>query len=67
VSGGDDMSPGKIDRFRRAQAYMAERWAHVLSNDPYYNPNLSLDEMPFALAASPRLRRPWRSGAQSTD
>jgi O-antigen biosynthesis protein len=67
VSRGDDMSPGKIDRFRRAQAYMAERWAHVLSNDPYYNPNLSLDEMPFALAASPRLRRPWRSGAQSTD
>jgi GT2 family glycosyltransferase len=67
VSRGDDMSPGKIDRFRRDQAYMAERWAHVLSNDPYYSPNLSLDEMPFALAASPRLRRPWRLGAESTD
>jgi O-antigen biosynthesis protein len=65
VSRGDDMSPSKIDRFRRDQAYMAERWAHVLSNDPYYSPNLSLDEVPFSLAASPRLSRPWKSGAQS--
>lgn len=61
VSRGDDMSPVKVDRFRRDQAYMTKRWAEVLSNDPYYSPNLSLDEMQFALAASPRLRRPWKS------
>jgi GT2 family glycosyltransferase len=60
VSRGDDMSPSKIARFRRDQAYVAGRWADVLSNDPYYSPNLSLDDIPFALAASPRLLRPWK-------
>lgn len=61
VSRGDDMSPSKIDRFRRDQAYMTKRWAHVLTHDPYYSPNLSLDDAPFALAAVPRHRRPWKS------
>jgi GT2 family glycosyltransferase len=61
VSRGDDMSPNKVDRFNRDRAYMARRWAHLLSNDPYYSPNLSLDEMPFTLSASSRVSRPWRS------
>lgn len=61
VSRGDDMAPGKIERYRRDQAFMNKRWGHVLSNDPYYSPNLSLDEKPFALSALPRLRRPWKA------
>jgi GT2 family glycosyltransferase len=60
VSRGDDMSPSKIDRFRRAQAYMAERWENVLSVDPYYNPNLSLTEKLFEVSEKPRCSPPWR-------
>jgi GT2 family glycosyltransferase len=67
VSRGDDMAPDKIARFRRAQAYIAERWPGVITNDPYYSPNLSLDEIPFGLAVSPRLRQPWRHGVQSSE
>lgn len=62
VSRGDDMSPSKIDRFRRDQAYMAKRWGQALANDPYYNPNLSFDSVPFTPAAVSRLRRPWKPG-----
>jgi hypothetical protein len=54
------MSPSKIDRFRRAQAYMAERWENVLSVDPYYNPNLSLTEKLFEVSERPRCSPPWR-------
>jgi GT2 family glycosyltransferase len=60
VSRGDDMSPSKIDQFRKAQAYMAKRWANVLSSDPYYNPNLSLSEKPFEVSDRPRRSPPWR-------
>jgi GT2 family glycosyltransferase len=61
VSRGDDLSPSKIERFRRDQAYMIKRWGRVLTNDPYYSPNYSLDSVPFALAAKPRRREPWTS------
>lgn len=66
VSRGDDMSPSKIERFRRDQAYMTRRWGPTLMCDPYYNPNLSLDGASFALAAVPRLRRPWRTEGQES-
>jgi O-antigen biosynthesis protein len=42
--------------FRREAGWMQEKWASKLSRDPYYNPNLSLDEEGgFALAWPPRL------------
>lgn len=61
VSRGDDLSPSKIERFRRDEAYMIKRWGRVLTNDPYYSPNYSLDSVPFALAAKPRRHEPWKS------
>ena len=39
--GRDDVDPIKIKRFEREQIYMRKRWAKVLNNDPYYNPNLT--------------------------
>jgi GT2 family glycosyltransferase len=60
ASRGDDMAPDKIERFERERRFFAERWSSVLSSDPYYNPNLSIDEWPFALALKARAARPWR-------
>lgn len=42
ASRGDDLNGEKHRRFRREAAYMRERWGHLLDNDPFWNPNLSL-------------------------
>lgn len=53
---GFDDSPAKQARIGREKAYMHERWASVLDNDPAYNPNLDLDRESYALAFPPRTR-----------
>ena len=66
VSRGDDLSGEKAKRFESEALWMMQKWSDQLSNDPYYNPNLSLDFMPFALSSPmslsspPRLKR-WLS------
>jgi GT2 family glycosyltransferase len=54
ASRGDDLSSGKRERFLAEAAYMRRRWGALLRNDPYYNPNLSLDSDAFLLADPPR-------------
>ncbi len=44
------------------EAYMRRRWAVQLPNDPFYSPNLALDDSPFELAFPPRW---WRGSAVS--
>jgi lipopolysaccharide biosynthesis protein/glycosyltransferase involved in cell wall biosynthesis/tetratricopeptide (TPR) repeat protein len=39
--------------------YMRKIWGDVLNRDPYYNPNLSIEEATFGLAFPPRVERPW--------
>jgi GT2 family glycosyltransferase len=50
VSRGHDNTPEKVARFRREMQYMRRRWSHVIQNDPYYNPNLSLEVEDFSIA-----------------
>ena len=61
LSRGSDLEPSKIERFQREIDCMKDRWGPVLLNDPYYNPNLSLDEPDFAPAFPSRCVRPWES------
>ncbi|HEY3661924.1 MAG TPA: glycosyltransferase [Chthoniobacterales bacterium] len=48
--------------------YMRKRWGRILGDDPFYNPNLSLDLPGFTLAIPPRAnalqRQPPETGAQ---
>jgi GT2 family glycosyltransferase len=38
--------------------YVHQRWNTLMQNDPYYNPNLSMDLADFSIAKTPRsLRR----------
>lgn len=48
VSRGADDSPQKMTRFNAERKYMQSRWAAVLTNDPCYNPNLTLDREDFS-------------------
>jgi GT2 family glycosyltransferase len=58
--GSDKYEPEKIERFQRERKYLVERWRAVIAHDPYYNPNLTVDELDFGLAFPPRVSPPWR-------
>jgi GT2 family glycosyltransferase len=55
---GSDLTAEKRTRFLSEVAYMRKRWGDKLENDPFFNPNLSLDSDAFLLAALPRTPRP---------
>ncbi|MDX2235633.1 MAG: glycosyltransferase family 2 protein [Hyphomonadaceae bacterium] len=49
-------------RFDAEFAAMTTRWGATLAADPYYNPNLTLDDEGGGLAFPPRALRPWSAG-----
>lgn len=51
----------KQARFLAEVEYMKAQWGDLLPRDPFYNPNLSLDEELFTPAFPPRLTQPWKS------
>jgi glycosyltransferase involved in cell wall biosynthesis len=52
--GPDDVGP-RADAFKREIVYMEQRWGFDwLRQDPFYNPNLTLDSEDFSLAWPPR-------------
>jgi O-antigen biosynthesis protein len=55
VSRGSDNTPRKYLRLRHELNYMKKRWGKVIANDPYYNPNLTIEYEDFALAYPPRI------------
>lgn len=42
-------------RFAKEISYMKNRWGEILLNDPYYNPNLTIERADFSLAWPPRV------------
>ena len=56
---GSDMEADKFERFKDEVIYMQKRWGELLQSDPFYNPNLSLEDINMSLAEPPRLTRPW--------
>lgn len=56
MSRGREDTPEKKERFRSEVHYMLERWERWLPCDRAYNPNLTLLEENFAIAAQPRVQ-----------
>ena len=55
VSRGPDIEGPRAADFLHESDYMQKKWGpQVLRNDPYYNPNLSLEAEDFSLAWPPR-------------
>ena len=54
---GLDDTPQKRERFERETRYMRTRHAAFLAQDPYYNPNLSLDLAGRSPSFPPRVPR----------
>jgi GT2 family glycosyltransferase len=57
--GSDDSAPKQV-RFLAEVDYMKAKWGDALQRDPFYNPNLSLDEL-FTLSFPPRTIKPWQN------
>ncbi|MDQ3198673.1 MAG: glycosyltransferase family 2 protein [Verrucomicrobiota bacterium] len=60
ASRGFDDSTSKQVRFLAETDYMNAKWGETLRADPFYNPNLSLEDADFTLAFPPRVAKPWR-------
>jgi O-antigen biosynthesis protein len=54
ASRGSDNTLKKHLRLRHELNYMKSKWAVMISNDPYYNPNLTIEYEDFSLAYPPR-------------
>jgi GT2 family glycosyltransferase len=55
ASRGDDFSPENKERFLSEVRMMQEIWGHILIEDPYYSPNLTLHGTDWGLAWPPRV------------
>lgn len=54
--GRDEFVAAKTARFRGEVQYMQRHWRNVIQDDPYYNPNLTLETEDFSLAPLARYR-----------
>lgn len=50
-------SPERRAQFKAEVELMRGLWGDTLDNDPFYNPNLTLEHAPFALAFPPRIAK----------
>lgn len=60
ASRGQDRFGEKAERFRRETDFMITHWRDDLLNDPYYNPNYTLENPDCTLASPPRRERRYR-------
>ncbi|WP_294144005.1 glycosyltransferase [uncultured Selenomonas sp.] len=60
VSRGADETPAQKALNRQERHAMYARYGARLHHDPHYNPNLTLENENFELAAYPRIGKPWR-------
>jgi GT2 family glycosyltransferase len=62
ASRASDLLGDRHREFVREREYMRARWGRILDHDPYFNPNLALDNPTIGLAFPPNISYPWRSG-----
>lgn len=56
---GYDDTHEKKKQFEHDCEYLKSRWDHLIKFDPFYNPNLSLNDSWPYLAPIPRVKKPW--------
>jgi GT2 family glycosyltransferase len=66
ASRGNDKQADRRARFERELRNLRAKWAEVLMADPFYNPALSLDPIPFSALAWPLRSMALRSSARPT-
>ena len=59
-SRGHENTPEKQARFRREVEFCLDKWDRKLKNDPFYNPNLTLEHENFCLGPPRSEKAPWK-------
>lgn len=59
ISRGYEDSSEKLSRHQNECDYIRKTYPQILSDDPGYNPNLSLEYIDFSLSHPPRAVKPW--------
>jgi len=57
---GKSVRREQIERDQYETEGMKKRWGKRLTNDPYFNPNLSLWYVDYVLSFPPRAVKPWQ-------
>lgn len=65
LSRGSDEARENRDRFWSESRRFVEKWAALMANDPYFNPNFREDDLHFKPAFPPRRQKPWRTEEQT--
>ncbi len=60
ASRGSDKDPADARRLAQEAHRMRDLWGAQLTSDPWYNPNLTLEDESFTPAARSRAGAPWR-------
>lgn len=55
---GFDHTSEKMALFRKESSYARDKHRELFANDPYYNPNMSLERV-YDIARPPRAPKPW--------
>jgi len=65
--GSDTDDRDRVARVERDADFLKQRWPAILSGDPHYNVNLSIERAHFEPAFPPRRRQPWLQFKQATE
>ena len=65
LSRGYEITLSQQKRFAGEIEFMQKQWGDSLINDPYYNPNYSLENEQAELAFPPRTQKPWQTKEKS--
>jgi O-antigen biosynthesis protein len=59
ISRGSENTPFKQQRFKKELEYFKSKWSNIIENDPYYNPNLSLNSLDYNKERNGRRPKSW--------
>jgi len=57
----------KVDQYKSDSEYMLSRWRDKIENDPYINPNLTVNNNWPYPAMKPRVKKPWSGYSSKTN
>ena len=63
VSIGGPDSKEKMNIYRKEKDYIIKKWKNKLPEDPFYNPNLSIEFPYYCLAFPPRVENQWEKAS----
>jgi GT2 family glycosyltransferase len=55
-----DFASPRRERYREEVAFMRDRWGALLEQDPFFSPNLALENGIRRLSRPPRIKAPWQ-------